>query len=123
MAWDLRIDPMTGDLITGIVTGSEEVLQRLVTRLRRELGEWFLATNAGLPWYQEGRGLLGSKNKKVLILLLRSETRKTEGVERILRMNTLFLERSFSIYMLLLLSSEEKVQMTLTEQGAIWRME
>ena len=28
-----------------------EVTQRVVTRLLRQLGEWFLNTTVGLPWY------------------------------------------------------------------------
>ena len=49
MAWDLEFK--NGDLTGGIVTGDDEVIQRIRTRLFRELGEWFLNTSSGLPWY------------------------------------------------------------------------
>ena len=92
MAWDLRLDPQTRDLKPGLVTGVQEILQRLQTRLKRELGEWFLNTSAGLPWYQSGNGILGSKTaaKRTVDLLIRREVLGTEGVERIIRLYTEF---------------------------------
>ena len=65
----------------------------------RELGEWFLNTSAGLPWYGDkggrepgGRGILGAKahTKRAVDLLIRRETLGTDGVERIIKLNTLF---------------------------------
>lgn len=41
MSWDFKLDPRTRDLKPGIVTGADEIVQRLITRLKRELGEWF----------------------------------------------------------------------------------
>ena len=113
MTWDLRLNPATRDLELGIVSGPDEVLQRLLTRLKRELGVWFLNTKAGLPWYQNGRGILGSKasSKRAVDLLIRRETLGTQGVERIIKLNTLFAAgspyagspsgggRTYSIYM------------------------
>lgn len=103
MAWDFKLNPGTRDLVPGIAAGPDEVVQRLVTRLKRELGEWFLATDAGLPWYQEGKGILGSKPhiKRDVDLLIRRETLNTEGVERIVKLNTLFPAntRAYSLYM------------------------
>lgn len=103
MAWDFKLDPGTRDLAPGIVTGPEEIIQRLLTRLQRELGEWFLNTSAGLPWYQDGRGILGSKahTKRAVDLLIRRETLGTDGVERIIKLNTLFPAggRTYTMYM------------------------
>ena len=103
MTWDWKLDPGTRDLVPGIVTGPEEIMQRLITRLKRELGEWFLNTSAGLPWYQQGRGILGSKShtKRAVDLLIRRETLGTEGVERIIKLNTLFPAgtRTYTMYM------------------------
>jgi hypothetical protein len=121
MAWDLRLDPMTRDLMPGYVTGKDEIIQRLVTRLNRELGEWFLEVSAGLPWYQSGRGLLGSRNKFMMDMLIRRETRNTEGVERILKMNTVYLHRSYTIYFQLLLEQNVQVAITMTEEGFTWQ--
>lgn len=145
MTWDLRLNPGTRDLELGIVSGPDEILQRLLTRLKRELGEWFLNTKAGLPWYGDGlgakqnggtqgvigtagtarvagsgeqnnparvgasrfiasgQGILGSKasSKRAVDLLIRRETLGTQGVERIIKLNTLFPAggRTYSIYM------------------------
>ncbi len=103
MSWDFKLNPGTRDLVPGLVSGADEIVQRLETRLRRELGEWFLNTSAGLPWYQEGRGMLGSKafNKRSLDLLIRRETLGTEGVERIIRLTTRFPAggRDYAIFM------------------------
>ena len=121
MAWDLKLDPATRDLAFGIVTGPEEVLQRLVTRLNRELGEWFLNTSAGLPWYQSGEGLLGSRNKQVLDLLIRRETTSTDGVDRILQMRTTYLGRDYGIFMQLLLAENITVELSITEEGTSWQ--
>ena len=81
MTWDWKLHPGTRDLVPGIITGPEEIIQRLVTRLKRELGEWFLNTAAGLPWYGDrggrelgGRGgILGAKahTKRAVDLLIR----------------------------------------------------
>ena len=122
MAWDLRLDSKTRDLVTGYAAGQEEIIQRLLTRLNRELGEWFLEVSAGLPWYQRGHGLLGSRNKFMLDMLIRRETRNTDGVERILKMNTVYLHRSYTIYMQLLLAQDVQVEITMTEEGYTWRL-
>ena len=103
MTWDWKLDPGTRDLVPGIVTGPDEIMQRLITRLKRELGEWFLNTSAGLPWYQQGNGILGAKphTKRAVDLLIRRETLGTEGVERIIKLNTLFPagKRVYTMYM------------------------
>ena len=99
MTWDLRLNPATRDLEAGTVNGPDEILQRLITRLKRELGEWFLNTKAGLPWYQNGQGILGSKasSKRAVDLLIRRETLGTAGVERIIKLNTLFSAGATSV--------------------------
>lgn len=103
MAYDLALNPGTRDLVPGFVSGTNEVVQRLVTRLKRELGEWFLNTDAGLPWFQDGSGMLGSKphTKRSIDLLVRREALGTAGVERIIKMNSLFLSgtREYSLYL------------------------
>ena len=123
MSWDLRLGP-NRDLTTGIVTGVDEIIQRLVTRLNRELGEWFLNTSAGFPWYQNGNGLLGSRDKQNLNLLIRRETLQTAGINRIVKFNSIFntTTRQFTIYMYLV-TEQGVVNFTLTEEGASWNME
>lgn len=53
-----KIDPTTGDLdvSTGtlqIITGPEEIAQKLRIRLRFVRGEWFADENAGIPYFDE----------------------------------------------------------------------
>ncbi len=122
MTWDFMLDPGTRDLVPEYITGENEVVQRLITRLKRELGEWFLNTAVGLPWYGDGTGrvpnkiagmpehfgglglgILGTKptNKRAVDLLIRRETLETDGVLRIVKMNTLFPGggRTYTVYM------------------------
>ena len=63
---DLFLDPGTGDLnvsdsgVIRLTSGTlESVAQRLRIKLRTFLGEWFLDTNVGVPYYQS---ILGVKN-------------------------------------------------------------
>lgn len=122
MSWDLKIDIATRDLTVGFVTGIAEIMQRLTTRLQRELGEWFLDVEAGLPWYQKGQGLLGSKKKKLLDLLLRKEILGTEGILRIVDYSSLYASenRQFSISVILV-TSVGLVKLLITEEGITWQ--
>lgn len=121
MAWDLRLNA-SRDLVPGIVTGDNEILQRLFTRLQRELGEWFLNVEAGLPWYQKGTGLLGSKDSQTLDLLIRKETLGTEGINRIVSYSAIYASntRQYSIAMTLVTESGT-YNFLLTEGGATWQ--
>ena len=82
MAWDLKIDRMTNDLVPGYVHGDDEILQRATTRLRRELGEWFLDVEAGIKWYNEGYGLLGTStnNAQGIEMAVRTCLSNTDGI-------------------------------------------
>lgn len=115
MAWDLEFK--NGDLTGGIVTGDDEVIQRIRTRLFRELGEWFLNTASGLPWYQDGKGILGAtlRDKSTVDLLIRKRIMETEGGVRVVKLNTLFSigSRTYSIYMQVLLRSGNILEDTL----------
>lgn len=124
MAWDLKLNQTTRNLEAGIITGVEEVMQRLITRLNRERGEWFLDVSVGLPMYQDGAGLLGSKNKNVLELLIRKETLGTDGVNRIVQLNTRYQpkERTLSIYMRLIVEDVGMVDFYLDEDNATWQI-
>lgn len=115
MAWDLEFK--NGDLTGGIATGDDEVIQRIRTRLFRERGEWFLNTASGLPWYQDGKGILGAtlRDKGTVDLLIRKRILETEGVARVVRLNTLFSigSRVYSVYMQVLLDSGNVAEDTL----------
>lgn len=122
MAWDLKLNTKTRDLQAGFVTGIAEIMQRLITRLQRELGEWFLDTEAGLPWYQKGQGLLGSKKKQLLDLLLRKEVLGTEGVLRIVDYSSVYasVARQYSVAMQLV-TTAGLVKLIMTEEGIEWQ--
>lgn len=60
---DLALDPLTDDLalVAGrlaLTSGLGALRQKVLVRLRLCLGEWFLDTSVGLPWFS----LLGQKN-------------------------------------------------------------
>ena len=114
MAWDLEFK--NGDLTGGIATGDDEVIQRIRTRLFRERGVWFLNT-AGMPWHQDGKGILGAtlRDKSTVDLLIRKRIMETEGGVRVVKLNTLFSigSRTYSIYMQVLLRSGNILEDTL----------
>lgn len=119
MAYDFKIDPQTNDLASGYVTGTDEVLQRVRTRLRREYGEWFLNTEEGIPWVGEnGNGILGSKYKRrdEVLLLIRRCITNTEGVKRIIKLNTTYQsgDRSVDIYALLVLDGDVTAELQIS---------
>lgn len=101
MAWDLQIDQGRGDLVAGFARGQDEIVQRIYTRLWRHLGEWFVNTSCGLPWYagpssiMPGRlspsgAILGSRDTRYADLWIRNEIAETEGVIRVFDFNTHF---------------------------------
>lgn len=120
MAYDFALHPQTRDALPGFVTGPQETLQRLTTRLKRELGEWFLDNSAGLPWYQEGSGILGANasSKRTADLLIRREVLETEGVVRIVALNTVWsaLSRTYSLYLEVIVDGAQAPQ-ALTIEG------
>jgi hypothetical protein len=62
-----------------------EVAQRLWTRLNFGLGEWFLDTSEGTPWFDHI--LTKGPNDQVVRTVLNSVIRNTEGVSALLRLN------------------------------------
>lgn len=109
MSWDIALNARHG-LRGGIVTNDDEIMQRLWIRLNRELGDWFLNTEVGLPWYQDGYGILGSKphRKNDIDLLLRRTIRETEGIKQVLKYNALFTDgsRIYKVYVVVELTSK-----------------
>jgi len=49
---DANGDKTYGRGLANYATGAEATRQRLTSRLRLILGEWFLDTDAGIPWWQ-----------------------------------------------------------------------
>ena len=84
---DIGINPITNDLFSedgkvGFVDANDEVVQRVKTRLRRILGEWFLQTTAGIPYFNGD--MLGGKNRQYVLLVIKAEILNTIGVQDIL---------------------------------------
>lgn len=101
MAWDFKIDQKTGDLTKGYVAGQDEIIQRINTRLYRHLGEWFVNTSCGLPWYAGPSGIipgelsqdaaiLGTRSFRYADIWIRNEIANTDGVVKITDFNTFF---------------------------------
>ena len=69
-------------LITGSNTDAE-ILQRVKVRLRFFLGEWFLNTDHGIPYFQD---ILGTKNLNLDVVqsLFQSEILDVEGVSEMI---------------------------------------
>lgn len=85
MSVDLLIDPATNDLghrngRIRYATSGNETAQRVITRIRRLKGEWFIDTSAGMPYIQD---ILGKRDINYFKLLLRKEILNTDGVESI----------------------------------------
>lgn len=78
----VRAIDSTGDWTFGkgranYLTGSKEINQRVVTRLRSFTDDWFLDVNAGLPWFD----LLGSRNaEKRLLRQIEKTIAETPGI-------------------------------------------
>lgn len=79
---DFRLD-REGDLVLqrgdlAMVSGVEEIAQRLRIRLRLFLGEWFLDEAAGVPYWEQ---ILGSKiGKPALLSIFREQLLACPGV-------------------------------------------
>lgn len=104
----LRLDPVTGDLdLSGSTlhwaTGAEYVRQTIDTRLKMFLGEWFLDTRQGFPWFEEildkkpvpgkldalvRRTLLGTPEVADLLLLTVEFDRDTRTSKVVYRVKT-----------------------------------
>ena len=89
---DILVDPTTNNLAlteTGdlaLVTGIDSIAQDLRHRCRTFVGEWFLALDAGLPWFTE---ILGVKklNLATVRALLRKLIDDTPGVKTIISLD------------------------------------
>lgn len=85
MGFDLAISTLHGDLsVDGgalvRASRSDEVAQRVRTRIIRNVGDWFLDLTAGLPWYGDD-GLLGRRGvMREVEALVSAEAADTDGV-------------------------------------------
>jgi hypothetical protein len=117
MMRDLKLkdttDATAGDLMTGedgdlvLVEGVEQVMQRVRTRLRMIQGEWFLDTEAGLPWFTEvlGKNLDFDRTEA----MLRHEILSTPGVLEITRFSMDYDRAKRELHLRFLFTTEDGV--------------
>lgn len=95
-SWDIiwRNGPLRKEETTQPLT--ETVGQRLKIRLQTFLGEWFINTVYGVPYWQR---LLGVKqiSKAAADLIFQQEILKEEGVKEIVTFNSTFVNRKYSL--------------------------
>jgi hypothetical protein len=70
------IDVTNNEII--LVTENDAIAQHLSIRLKTFLGEWFLNTNIGMPYFEEF--LVKSPNKLVLDSRIREAVLETPGI-------------------------------------------
>jgi hypothetical protein len=80
--WDLRLRKnAAGHVDLVAISGAEEVAQKVGIHLRTWLGEWFLDTLYGVPYFEEVLG----KGRRLAIVesVLRAQILSVEGVAAI----------------------------------------
>ena len=115
---DIKLDLTTGDIIivSGqvlLITDSVSALrQRLQIRLSTFKGEWFLNSNAGLPYFQEI--FVKSSTKELVDNLVRSFILKTSGVARIKNFSSVVnrTSRSYSLTFTVITPDQETLTIT-----------
>lgn len=99
---DFEIDKETNDLAIisndfSLVESTNQIIQHLTIRLRFFLGEWYLDTNLGVPFYQ----LIFIKNPNQIQIesVLKQEIVQTFGVERLITFESAYDEnnRKYSV--------------------------
>ena len=98
---DLALDN-TGDLLVEdydllLIDGLDQVIQNVTIRLRFFLGEWFLDTEAGMPYYQDF--FIKAPNQIRVESLIKQEILDTEGINEITAFDAEFNSslREFSV--------------------------
>ena len=114
MSLDCKGSQLTGELSESMESISSHAWASDMASAARAI----TGTSSGLPWYQDGKGILGAtlRNKDAVDLLLRKRILETEGVARVIKLNTLFSigSREYSVYMQALLISGRLIEDTLT---------
>lgn len=94
---DLKLDTATGDLDLSsndleIVDGDDAIVQNLRIRYRFFLGEWFLDTREGIPYYQ--RILVKNPTQADVNAILREVALTTPGIAEVDRFDATLDNRS-----------------------------
>ena len=113
MSFDFAISELTSDfsIKNGCIVISydaNEVVQRVKMRLKWLLGEWFLDTTKGLPWFQQ---IAGGKNTNNAVMLIRDQITSTSGVDSINKINVIYdaQKRSLSIYAVIVVNGQNVI--------------
>ena len=129
MSWTLKLDNLDHDLRIENgkflrVNGSDEVRQRIKVSLWHYLGEYFLDTDNGVPWYEQ---LLGRKiDADIVSTIIRRQILLVPGVIRISSLIVQFVNvtRSYSLDTSVQvqagpgeLASTQNINMTLAADG------
>ena len=65
------------------ISGNDKIAQRISTRLKLLLGEWFLDTGAGVPWFDQI--LIKNPNRAIVQGALKRAILQTPKVNELLR--------------------------------------
>lgn len=100
MKMDLALDPDTGDLLiedfdAQLVRDLDSVEQDLRVRLQFFLGEWFLDTTVGIPFYEDI--LVKNPNIPNIESILKAKILETEDVIELLSFDTAFENRILTV--------------------------
>ena len=84
---NLQLDN-NGDIFTrnyGLarISGNDQIAQRISTRLKLLLGEWFLDTGAGVPWFDQI--LIKNANRAIVQGVLKRAILQTPKVNELIR--------------------------------------
>lgn len=85
-----KLDQQTGDIEIiankpSLTTGIDAIRQHLQTTLRLFMGEWFLDTTKGVPWFQDI--LIKNPSFAVVSAVLRNTILNTPGVLQLVEFN------------------------------------
>jgi hypothetical protein len=78
LAFDNAGDLLIEDYDISFVSGVDQIVQNLAFRLRFFLGEWYLDTEAGIPYYQDF--FIKAPNQIRVESVLKQEILNTEGI-------------------------------------------
>src|SRR4051812_29811299 len=78
------LDPASGDLVIPltIIHGIDATMQRIRIRFKWFLGEWFLDTRQGVPYFQSV--LIKNPDSILIATIFRQVLKTTPGVKRVL---------------------------------------
>ena len=95
-SWDIvwRNGPLRKEETTQPLT--ETVSQRLKIRLLTFMGEWFLDTTYGVPYWQRMLGIKQT-SKAAIDLILQQQILEESGVKEIVSFNSTFQNRQYSL--------------------------